>query len=97
MNVHYSKVQGLLQFKTVMGYTHIPHAMTETVPPQSYPQYPKDDLEFFLFLFHLRNHITWNARVAQLVEHLTLDFGSGHDLRTIRIEPHVGLCTECGT
>lgn len=48
MNVHYSKVQGLLQFKTVMGYTHIPHAMTETVPPQSYPQYPKDDLEFFL-------------------------------------------------
>ena len=32
--------------------------------------------------------------MAQFVEHLILDFGSGHDPRVIWIEPCVGLCTE---
>ena len=31
----------------------------------------------------------WGAW-AQLIKHLTLDFGSGHDLRVVR-EPQVGL------
>ena len=31
---------------------------------------------------------------AQPVKHLTLDFGSGHDLRVQEIEPHVGLCAD---
>ena len=31
--------------------------------------------------------------MAQLVKHLTLDFGSGHDPNGCEIEPHVGLCT----
>ena len=30
------------------------------------------------------------ACVAQLVEHLTLDFGSGHDLTVCEFKPHVG-------
>ena len=34
---------------------------------------------------------TW---VAQSVEHLTLDLGSGHDLTICGIEPHVGLCAD---
>ena len=29
--------------------------------------------------------------MAQSVMHLTLDFGSGRDLRVCEIEPHVGL------
>ena len=32
---------------------------------------------------------TW---VAQSVQHLTLGFGSGHDLSVCGFEPHVGLC-----
>ena len=32
-----------------------------------------------------------DAWVAQLVKHLTLDFGSGHDLRVREIEPHIRL------
>ena len=36
---------------------------------------------------------TW---VAQLVEHLTLGFGSGHDLTVHEIEPHVRLCQQRG-
>ena len=28
------------------------------------------------------------------VKHLTLDFGSGHDLTVHEIEPHIGLCTD---
>ena len=35
-----------------------------------------------------------DAWVAQLVKHLTLDFGSGHDLRVHEIEPHIRLCTD---
>ena len=31
------------------------------------------------------------AWVVQLVEHLTLDFGSGHDLTVCELEPHIGL------
>ena len=33
----------------------------------------------------------WGAWVAQLVKHLTLDFGSGHDLTVCGIKPRVGL------
>ena len=32
--------------------------------------------------------------MAQSVKHLTLDFGSGHDLTVRDIEPHVGLCAD---
>ena len=31
--------------------------------------------------------------MAELVEHLTLDFGSGHDLKAEK-HPHVRLCAE---
>ena len=34
---------------------------------------------------------TWGA---QLVKHLTLDFGSGQNFRVRGIEPCVGLCTD---
>ena len=42
----------------------------------------------------LKTSISWGAWVAQLVEHLTLDLGSGHDLTVREIKPHVGLCTD---
>ena len=32
--------------------------------------------------------------MAQSVKRLTLDFGSGHDLRLCELEPHIGLCAE---
>ena len=32
--------------------------------------------------------------MAQSVKHLSLNFGSGHDLTVRGIEPHVGLCAE---
>ena len=32
--------------------------------------------------------------MAQSVGHLTLDFGSGHDLPVRGFEPHVGLCAD---
>ena len=34
------------------------------------------------------------AWVAQSVKHLTLGFGSGHDLTVCGFEPHVGLCAD---
>ena len=35
----------------------------------------------------------WGAWLAQSVKHLTLDFGSDHDLRVCKIEPHIwALC-----
>ena len=34
------------------------------------------------------------AWVAQSVERLTLDFGSGHDLTFCEFEPCIGLCTD---
>ena len=34
---------------------------------------------------------SWGAWVAQSVEYLTLDFGSGHDLTVCEIKPPVGL------
>ena len=34
----------------------------------------------------------WGIWVAQLVKHLTLDLGSGHDLTAHEFEPHIGLC-----
>ena len=36
----------------------------------------------------------WGIWVVQLVKHLTLDFGSGHDLAVHEIEPCIGLCTD---
>ena len=36
------------------------------------------------------------AWVAQLVQHLALDFGSGHDLRFCEIQPDFGLHAGCG-
>ena len=39
-------------------------------------------------------HILGALWVAQSVEHLTLDFGSGHDLMVRGIEPHVRLCID---
>ena len=36
----------------------------------------------------------WGTWVAQLVKHLTLDIGSGHNLIVCEIEPHVGLHTD---
>ena len=32
--------------------------------------------------------------MAQWVQHLTLDFGSGHDLTVSEIEPRAGLCAD---
>ena len=32
--------------------------------------------------------------MAQSVKHLTLDFGSGHDLTVREMKTHVGLCTD---
>ena len=32
----------------------------------------------------------WRAWVAQPGKHLTLDFGSGHDLRVVRSSPMLG-------
>ena len=32
----------------------------------------------------------WGTRVAQLVERLTLDFGSGHDLSAMNLSPASG-------
>ena len=32
--------------------------------------------------------------MAQWVKHLTLDFGSGHDLTVYEFESHVGLCAD---
>ena len=32
--------------------------------------------------------------MAQSARHLTLDFGSGHDLKVQEIEPCIGLCTD---
>ena len=34
------------------------------------------------------------AWVAQWVEHLTLDFGSGHNLIVHEFKPGIGLCTD---
>ena len=40
---------------------------------------------------NFKNHNLVGAWVAQLVEHLTLDFGSGHDLRVMRLSPGSGF------
>ena len=43
---------------------------------------------------YISNNKKLGAWVAHLVELLTLDFGSGHDVMVRGIEPHVGLCTD---
>ena len=40
----------------------------------------------------LKNGVIKGHLVAQLVKHLTLDFGSGHDLPCGEFQPCVGLC-----
>ena len=37
-------------------------------------------------------HLLWGTWVAQSVNHLTRDFGSGHGLTLHGFEPHVGFC-----
>ena len=39
----------------------------------------------------LRISAIWHTWGAQLVKHLTLDFGSGHGLCVREFEPHVGV------
>ena len=44
-------------------------------------------------LLHFKNKKAGRgARVAHSVELLTLDFGSGHDIRVVRSSPTSGLC-----
>lgn len=38
----------------------------------------------------IKNTKEWGTWVAQLVKHLTLDFGSGHDLRVVGSRPVSG-------
>lgn len=49
---------------------------------------------YIIFLQKMFNQRgTW---VAQSIRHLTLNFGLGHDLRDVRLDPHTGLHTGCG-
>ena len=38
--------------------------------------------------------LPWGAWVAQVIKHLTLDFGSGRDLTICEFDPHIGLWAE---
>ena len=49
---------------------------------------------FTLDFAQLKVVLDWGTYVAQLVEHLTLDLGSGHDLTVCEIEPRIWLCTD---
>ena len=42
----------------------------------------------------LRMSDDWGTWMAQPVERLTLDFGSGHHFTVREIEPYVGLCAD---
>ena len=42
----------------------------------------------------IRSNNYWDAWVAQSIEHLTLDFSSGHDLMGREFEPRIGLCAD---
>ena len=42
------------------------------------------------FIVLNRNVVSWGTWVAQLVKYQTLDFGSGHDLRVLRLSPEWG-------
>ena len=48
----------------------------------------------FLPLSPLRITHSWGAGVAQLVEHLTLGFGSDPDLMVCEFKPHIKLCAD---
>ena len=50
--------------------------------------------KFFLKVLTTRKGNFGGTWVAQSVKHLTLDFGSGHDLTVRGIEPRVGLCAD---
>ena len=41
-----------------------------------------------------KKYIYGGAWVAQLVKHLTVDFGSGHDLMVCEFDPRIGLCAD---
>ena len=43
----------------------------------------------------IKNGIVRGAWVAQLVKHLTLDFGSSHDLRVVRSGSMLGVDSAC--
>ena len=43
------------------------------------------------FPFKIKFPKLWDARVAQSVKRLTIDFISGHDLAVHETDPHVGL------
>ena len=54
----------------------------------------------YMLVFHgwriwLKNQ-SQGALMSQSVGHLTLDFGSGHDLGGPEIKPHVVICTRWG-
>ena len=38
--------------------------------------------------------VLWGAWGAQSAKHLTLDFGSGHNLVVHEFKPHIGLCAD---
>ena len=44
----------------------------------------------FEFVEERRVFQTWGTKVARLSKHLNLDFGSGHDLRVMRLGPELG-------
>ena len=44
--------------------------------------------------WNLLKILSWGAWVAQLVKHLTLDFGSGCDVTVHEFEPHVRLTVQ---
>ena len=50
------------------------------------------NLNFRRHMETLKMNPMWGIWVAQLVKHLTFDFGSGHHLTVHEIEPCVGLC-----
>ena len=45
----------------------------------------------FEFVEERRVFQTWGTKVARLSKHLNLDFGSGHDLRVMRLGPELVL------
>ena len=49
------------------------------------PTLPKYNLKSFKYR---------GAWVAQSVKHLTLDFGSGHDLAIWEFKPRIGICAD---
>ena len=55
------------------------------------PKHLKRHLCVQMFVMNILHRGSWGAR---LVKHLTLDFGSGHDLTVCEMELHIELCTD---